>query len=199
MAKVVKFPISPPLKFGPQRVRKKKISSLEKNGQLNLFTGGKIISLLRLTAFEEALLLDEQGDLSAARTRYLLAIEKNDALADAYCNLGILEFQEGNTSKAIDYLTLSLKNEPRHFEAHYNLANVFSDVGNLPLAKVHYQISIEMEPAFPNSVFNLGLTLAMNKEFKEAIRVLKQYIQLTPESEHKEAHDLILKLQSQAN
>lgn len=197
MAKVIKFPISAPLKFGPQRVRKKKDSLQEKNGQLNLFSGGKIISLNQLSTFEEALLLDELGDLEAARARYLLAIEKNDALADAYCNLGILEFQQGNTSKAIDYLTLSLKNEPRHFEAHYNLANVFSDVGNLSLAKLHYQISIEIEPSFPNSFFNLSLTLALNKEFTEAIHVLNQYLQLTPEGEHKEANDLILKLQSQ--
>jgi len=197
MAKVVKFPLSAPLIFGPQRVRTKKNSTREKNGQLNLFTGGKVISLNQLSTFEEALLLDELGDHNTARTRYLLAIEKNDALADAYCNLGILEFQEGNSTKAIDYLTLSLKNEPRHFEAHYNLANVFSEVGNLSLAKIHYQISIEMEPAFPNSYFNLALTLAMNKEFVEAIRVMNQYLDLTPESEHQEANDLILKLQSQ--
>jgi tetratricopeptide (TPR) repeat protein len=197
MAKVVKFPIPTPQKFGPQRVRNKKGTGLEKHGQLNLFSGGKVISLHQLSAFEEALVLDESGDFTTARSRYLLAIEKEDAQADAYCNLGILEFREGNNPKAIDYLTLSLKYEPRHFEAHYNLANLFSEVGNFALAKMHYQVSIEIEPSFPNSYFNLGLTLAMNKEFTEAVHALNQYLYLTPESEHREANELILKLTNQ--
>lgn len=190
MAKVIKFPVPAPEKFGPQRVWKKK-DATEKQGQLNLFSGGKVISLNQLTTFEEALVLDERGDANAARSRYLLAVEKGDALADAYCNLGILEFQQTNMTKAIDYFTLSLKHEPRHFEAHYNLANLYAEVGNFPLAKIHYKVSIEIETSFPNSYFNLGLTLAMNKEFGAAIDALNQYRLLTPESEHNHANELI--------
>jgi len=193
MAKVIKFPVPAPEKFGPQRVRKKKGPS-EKQGQLALSFGAKVVSINQLTTFEEALILDESGDANAARSRYLLAIEKGDALADAYCNLGILEFQQNNHTKAIDYFTLSLRHEPRHFEAHYNLANLYAEVGNFPLAKVHYKVSIEMEPSFPNSYFNLGLALAMNKEFADAISTLNQYRLLTPESEHHHADELIRKL-----
>ena len=195
MAKVIQFPNdSTPERFGPQRVRKKRVTDLEKHGQLNLFSGGRVVRLNQLSTFEEALLLDDQGDFQAARERYSKAIEEGDALADSYCNLGILEFQDGNLTKAIDYFTLSLKNDPRHFEAHYNLANLYGEVGNFSLAKVHYQVSIEIEPSFPNSYFNLGLTLAMNKEFKEAIRVLNKYRELTPDSEHRQADELIQKL-----
>jgi len=57
MAKVVKFPIPTPEKFGPQRVSKKKEEGPDKAGQLNLFTGGKVIRLNKLTDFEEALLV----------------------------------------------------------------------------------------------------------------------------------------------
>jgi tetratricopeptide (TPR) repeat protein len=190
MAKVIKFPVPAPEKFGPQRVRKKK-GTTDKQGQLNLFSAGKVVALNQLTTFEEALIFDERGDDATARSRYLLAIEKVDALADAYCNLGILEFQQGNTTKAIDYFTLSLRHEPRHFEAHYNLANLYAEVGNFPLAKIHYKVSIEIEPSFPNSYFNLGLALAMNKEFAEAIQALNQYRLLTPQSEHAHADELI--------
>ncbi len=142
------------------------------------------------------MILDDQGDRKSAVKHYLKAIEEEDSAADAYCNLGIIEWQEGNQTKAIDYFTLSLKHDPRHFEGHYNLANLYGELGNFPLAKAHYEISIEIEPTFPNSYFNLGLTLAMNKEFNEAISILRQYRDLAPVEDHRQAEDLIQKLLS---
>jgi len=194
MAKVVKFPIPEPEKFGPHRVRKKKDVGTEKPGQLDLFSGGKVLRLHALSAFDEALIVDDQGDSQSARKLYLKAISTADSPADAYCNLGIIEWQDGNQTKAIDYFTLSLSFEPRHFEAHYNLANLYGELGNFPLAIAHYRISIEIEPSFPNSYFNLGLTLAMNKEFEAAVSILRQYTQLTVPVDHKQANELIQKL-----
>lgn len=193
MAKIVKFPIPTPEKFGPQRVRRKDARGAQ-NGQLNLFTGGKIIKLNQLTAFEEALILDEQGNKQRAKVGYLQAIEQEDSLSDAYCNLGIIESLEGNYTKAIDCFTQCLKLDPRHFEAHYNLANIYGEIGNFPLAKAHYEISIQIEPSFPNSYFNLGLTLAMNKEFEKAIKVLNQFRKIAPSDDQKLANDMIQKL-----
>lgn len=195
MAKIIHFPIDPaPEKFGLQRARKKKGKEGNKPGQLDLFTGGKVVKLNQLSVFEEALLLDEQGDARQARQYYLKAIEEDDCAADAYCNLGIIESQEGNFSKAIDHFTLSLKQNPRHYEAHYNLANLYAELGNHALAKVHYSIAIELEPDFPNSYYNLGLTLAMIKEYKEAVQYLKKYKALTPSEEHNQTNDLIFKM-----
>lgn len=196
MGKIIQFSANPdPEKFGLQRARiKTGKEGGKKPSQLNLFTGGKVIKLNQLTQFEEALLVEDQGDNRAARLHYLKAIEQGDSIADAYCNLGILESQDGNFSKAIDCFTLCLKNEPRHYEAHYNLANLYAEVGNYALAKLHYQISIEIEPSFSNCYFNLGLTLAMNKEYKEAVAILNQYRQLSPGEDHKQTDDLIFKL-----
>ncbi len=190
MAKVVKFPIHTPEKFGFKPVRKKKAAQKEKHGQLNLFSGGKLVKLNQLSPFEEALMLDEQEN-PQAKALYQKAIEAGDSIADAYCNLGILESQEKNYSKAIDCFTLSLKEEPRHFEAHYNLANLYAELGNFPLAKVHYQISIALEPEFPNSHFNLGLTLAMNKQIEEAILSLMNYRRLAPTEDRRHVEELI--------
>lgn len=137
--------------------------------------------------------MDEQGD-KQAKALYVRAIAENDSIADAYCNLGILESEEKNYSKAIDCFTLSLKEEPRHFESHYNLANLYAEIGNFPLAKIHYQISIEVEPDFPNSHFNLGLTLAMNKEIENAILSLMNYRKLAAAEEKGHADELIATL-----
>jgi tetratricopeptide (TPR) repeat protein len=190
MAKVVQFPIPSPEKFGFKPVRKPKASEPQKKGQLNLFAG-KVVRLNQLTPFEDGLMHDDQGDIAKARESYQKAIQMNDARADAYCNLGIIESEARNYSKAIDCFTLCLKDQPRHFEAHYNLANQYAEVGNLPLAKVHYQMSIEIEPTFPNSYFNLGLTLAMNKEIDAAIQALLNYRNLADPDDRPQAEELI--------
>ncbi|MEI9921559.1 MAG: tetratricopeptide repeat protein [Bacteroidota bacterium] len=191
MGKVVQFPVSPPEKFGFKPVRKKKSDVPEKKGQLNLFVGGKVVKMSSLTPFEEALLIDDMGDSEKARELYLKAIQAKDSLPDAYCNLGIIESEARHYSKAIDCFTLCLKEDPRHFEAHYNLANQYAEIGNLPLAKVHYQLSIEIAPEFPNSYFNLGLTLAMNREIDEAIQALLRYRNIVAVEDRKQAEDLI--------
>jgi tetratricopeptide (TPR) repeat protein len=191
MTKVIQFPGSNPEKFGFKPVRRKRKPTSGIPGQLDLFSRGKVRSLRQLSVFEEALMLDEQGD-DSARDHYLKAIESGDSVADAYCNLGILESEEQHSIQAIDYFTKSLKEDPRHHEAHYNLANLYAEIGDLPLARIHYQMAITIEPEFPNSYFNLALTLAMNKEVEEAIQLLLTYRTLVVyQEDRKLAEDLI--------
>jgi tetratricopeptide (TPR) repeat protein len=195
MSKIVKFPVStPPQKLGPKKVRKRKRINLEDFGQLNLFAQAietRVISLHQAGKyFEEALSLDESND-PRAEEFYLLAITHNQSRADAYCNLGIMKNEAQKSSEAINYLTKCLELDPRHFEAHYNLANLYSDLGNLPLAKVHYEVAIQIQPDFPNCYFNIGLVLVSMKRFNEAIDSIKKYIELSPDTDHHTAKELI--------
>jgi len=102
----------------------------EIQGQLNLFRveGERVARLL--TPFEEALLLHECEDPKADEC-YAEAISEGDNVAEAYCNLGIINLEQGNVAKALDSFTLSLKSDPRHVEAHYNLGNLYYDAGEL--------------------------------------------------------------------
>jgi Flp pilus assembly protein TadD len=109
-----------------------------------------------LTAFEQALQCDERADPRAAEL-YQKAIEAGDCMADAYCNLGIIESNAGNTAKAFDSFTKALKTDPRHAEAHFNLGNLYLEVSDLRLARVHYEFAGEIDPAFANAFFNLAL------------------------------------------
>jgi tetratricopeptide (TPR) repeat protein len=143
-----------------------------------------------LTPFEEALMLDEKGDPKAIDA-YRNAVNLSDCESDAYCNLGILEYESGNTVKAIDSFTKSLKSEPRHFESHYNLANLYSELGNLPLARVHYEFANELNPNFPDIRFNLGLVYAMTRNFKPALKILSEYKEMVPPEEGAVADKLI--------
>jgi len=194
MTKVVQFPVSAPQKLGPRKARRRKRPNLEDYGQLNMFDqlpDTPIVSLPKAGSFfEEALSMDEAGNPEAEKY-YLLAIENEQSIEDAYCNLGILKSSLGDLSKAIDYLTQCLKLNPRHFEAHYNLGNVYSDLGNLELARVHYELSTQIEPEYPNSFYNLGLVLISLKKYKEAILCINKFVELAPSSEHQTANELI--------
>jgi len=197
MTNVLQFSQKPPSKFGFERVRKRKKESPAKGGQLGLFTGpgGQVFRLpTDIGPFEEALLLDERGDVRA-KEAYRHAISDNDSAADAYCNLGIIESKAGETAKAFDCFTNSLERDPRHFESHFNLGNLYFEAGDLRLARMHYEMGAELESNFPNLYFNLGLVLALMEEFQPAIDAFKKYQQLTPKKEGRKADDVMISLE----
>jgi tetratricopeptide (TPR) repeat protein len=191
MAQILKFP-APASKLG-YRPAKRRPKAAEDPNQLILFppAGAQILEFVPdLSPFERALMFDERGDLIAAEL-YSEAIEKQDCVADAYCNLGIIESQRGNTTKAFDCFTTSLKHDPRHSEAHYNLGNLYFDLNDFRLAQIHYEIAREVDPSFPNVYFNLALVLAINNDFAAAINAITKYQGLVSEEEAQIADELL--------
>ena len=164
----------------------------ELQGQLNLFRVETPRIARLLTPFEEALLLHEQGDPAAAE-HYLEAIKEGDNVAEAYCNLGIINLERGQIPNALDNFTLSLKNDPRHVEAHYNLANLYYDAGDLHLAKLHYEAAAHIEPSFSLVYFNLSLVYHKLGDLNAASTTLEKYLQLEPEDEDLEVLNRLLK------
>ena len=179
--KIIRFPVEGVRRFGFKRAKRKRRARAEQEGQLSLFEPRPAGDVLRLPTgigpFEEALLLDERGDPGAAAA-YRKAVEQNDFVADAYCNLGIMQSREGDAVEAFDSFTRSLAHEPRHFESHYNIANLYFEQGDLRLARTHYEIAAAIEPGFPNVYFNLGLVHAMSEDFSAAIETLTRYKEL---------------------
>ena len=200
MAKILRFPDQVSAKYDfkrARRSRKRKKVDLEDYGQLNLFSGkkGQVFKLpSRFSPFEQALLLDESGD-EHAKDAYLKAISDGDSVADAYCNLGILESRAGNAARAFDCFTKSLKEDSRHFESHFNLGNFYFDSGDLQLARLHYEIASQIYPAYANVFFNLGLVLAESEEFKSSVEALNTYKSLVSEKESAKADDLLESLE----
>jgi len=195
MGQILKFPVRA-AKFGykrvPQRVRKG-----DNPAQLHLFpqsTAQVLQFTPELSHFEHGLLLDERGDARAVEV-YQKAIAALDCVADAYCNLGIIESKQGNISKAFDCFTNSLKHDPRHFEAHYNLGNMYFEVNDLRLAQVHYELASEVDQGFPNLYFNLALVLSLNNQFPPAIDALMKYREMVSPEEARNAEELLRNLQ----
>jgi tetratricopeptide (TPR) repeat protein len=168
----------------------------ELHGQLNLFPDeqGKLIALpARLSPFEEALVMHEQGNPKAADA-YRQAIVKDDYVTDSYCNLGILEFEKGDFVQAFDCFTKALRADPRHFESHLNLAHLYFECGDLRLARLHYELATEIEPSFPDLYFNLGLVHAVNGEFEAAVNILKRARELSEPDEGARVEELLARI-----
>jgi tetratricopeptide (TPR) repeat protein len=197
VATVLPFTPGTPSKFGFQRVRRKEKEGGPKPGQLNLFsgTGAQVLKFPgQVGPFEEALLLDEQGSERAEEV-YRRAISEGDSVADAYCNLGIIQSTGGETARAFDSFTKSLEHDPRHFESHYNLGNLYFEQGDLRVARMHYEMALEVFPDFPNLYFNLGLVLASQSEFLRAIDAFRKYQKLVPREEARKADDILATLE----
>lgn len=191
MAKVVHFPVATPEKLANRKIKKRRKPDMEDFGQLNLFDASKHLQLMgRSSLFDEALALDEVGDARSEQL-YLLAIERGEHVEDALCNLAVIYSASGQASKAIDCLTRCLELSPRHFEAHFNLGNAYSDIGNLPLAKVHYELAILIDPEYPNTYYNLGLALVSMKQFPEAIYHIKKYLAFHTATDNQTAKELL--------
>src|SRR4029078_7244907 len=166
----------------------------ELQGQLSLFRGAESARVSRLlTPFEEALMLDDRSDPRAVES-YLEAINEGDNVAEAYCNLGIINKDLGHVGKALDNFTLALKHEPRHVEAHYNLGNLYFDAGELPLARLHYEAASQIESGFSLVYFNLALVYHRIGDLAAALAALERYKELRqPDDEETEAINQLLK------
>ena len=194
MGEILKFP-GDTTRLGYSRVRKRCRQADDPN-QLDLFLApaARISNITSgLSPFEQALICDERNDVRAAEL-YAKAIENHDCVSDAFCNLGILESKKGNTAKAFDCFTTSLKHDPRHSEAHYNLANLYFEVNDVRLAQIHYEMAAEVDPSFANVYFNLALVQSINHEFAAAITTLIKYQQLVPADEARHADELLRNL-----
>jgi tetratricopeptide (TPR) repeat protein len=170
----------------------------ELHGQLNLFPerGGRLIQLpVRLSPFEEALLLHEKGEKRATEM-YFRAIHEGECIADAYCNLGILDYEQDDIPKAFDHFTNALRYDPRHFESHFNLAHLYFEAGDFRLARLHYEISAVIESRSASVHFNLGLIYAIEGNLTAAIASLNKAKEHSTEEELAQIEELLVSLRN---
>jgi Tfp pilus assembly protein PilF len=148
-----------------------------------------------MSPFEEALILHEQGDPRAA-VMYAQAIMEEECAADAFCNLGIIDYEAGNIAGAFDNFTKALGHDPRHFESHFNLAHLYFEEENIRLARLHYEFSATIEPGNASVHFNLGLVSIIEKNIPAAVAALNKAKEFATEDELPQIEEILLGLQS---
>jgi tetratricopeptide (TPR) repeat protein len=99
--------------------------------------------------FQLAECLYQLNDLSAARERYCIAIELDDAFLEARANLGCVLAELGQTELAIAAFEGALALHADYADAHYHLARLLASAGRGAEARQHRQRFEELSPASP--------------------------------------------------
>ena len=118
--------------------------------------------------------LRRAGNLPAARQELELALKAAPNLAQAHLDLGMVEYQMGETTPAIAHLRRAAELLPNSFEAHYGLA----------MACLHEQKTDEgiheleraraIDPRHPDAAYNLGIILLGRGKAADSERLFRE-------------------------
>lgn len=99
--------------------------------------------------FRIAELLYQCGDLEAARERYFMAIEIDEAFVEARASLGCVLMELGQNEFAIATFRGALDHHPDFPDVHYHLARLLDESGKTDAAKNHWEAFLQLAPKSP--------------------------------------------------
>ena len=105
--------------------------------------------------------------------------------ADAF-NRALEALQSGNEGAGIVLLRQAIIDNPAHRKAHFRLAMVLREQGNLQDAIGHYEKAIALDPRDIDGLVNLGEALRRRGRLQEAIATCDQAVSIGPR--HAEAY-----------
>ncbi len=115
-----------------------------------------------------------------AQKKFLKAIELYPSYHDAYGQLGLAMYRQGNKDKALEYYQLALKYKPNFPLVYSNMGIIYFEKGDLKKAKECYQNAVKYDPRMVDALRNLGVTYALEKNFQEAIKWFSQALEYAP-------------------
>ncbi|MBM3727800.1 MAG: tetratricopeptide repeat protein [Acidobacteria bacterium] len=111
---------------------------------------------------------------------YEKAIAMDSRASGAMVNLGTIYFNALKWKHAEKYYRMALEADPEYPLAHFNLANLFDEMGDKPRALFHYQAALSLNPAYGDAHYNLALLHQTSGQSMKAIQHWKQYLKLDP-------------------
>ena len=100
-------------------------------------------------SFRMAELLYQVNDLAAARERYSIAVEFDEAFVEARANLGCVLVELGQTELALATFEGALEHHPDYPDVHFHLARLLDEIGSDQKAWQHWARFLELTPSGP--------------------------------------------------
>lgn len=137
-------------------------------------------------AIKSALKLHHQGELTKACEIYQDVLAEDTHNVDALKFIGIAKAQQGDFTKALEYLTQAAMITPDDAAIQNNIANVYKHLNNNQQAIQHYQNAIKLDPESAEAQNNLANLYLKQNDFANALGHYHKAITLNPA--HIEAH-----------
>ena len=126
--------------------------------------------------FQEAVALQQRGDLNAAVQKLHAILEQAPGNSDCLQLLGAIEVLRGNFTAAEDLLGRAIQSDPKAAAAHNNLGMALMAQKRAEEAIRHYEAAIVLNPQYAAAFNNLGSALsaldrpeAAAQRFREAL------------------------------
>lgn len=94
-------------------------------------------------------LLYRQGDLTAARERYYMAVELDEDYVEARANLGCVLAETGQHDLAVAAFEGALRYHPDYADSHYHLARTLDEMHHRDRAEEHWRAFLAHAPDSP--------------------------------------------------
>ena len=105
-------------------------------------------------------------------------LRKNPGAWLAHNNLGVVLWNQGNISEAIEHYEKALQFDPAYAQAHNNLGIALKQMGKIEEAIGQYQQALQLNPDFPEAHYNFGVALEDLDRTNDAIGQYDQALQL---------------------
>ncbi|UCG33334.1 MAG: tetratricopeptide repeat protein [Phycisphaerales bacterium] len=131
-------------------------------------------SLLPVTHFASAQLLEESGDLTGALMQYRQAIALNHDFIAAYERLGLLLDRVGHYYEAEQVWVKAIERAPNNPSLHNNLGFHHLLQRHYRQAAASFDNALLADPTYDRARVNLGITLAQLGQTDEALESFRQ-------------------------
>jgi Flp pilus assembly protein TadD len=143
---------------------------------LGLVGGGVVVSLALLAMLRAPVFLSEE-------TLWRDTLAKNPAAWCAHANLGWILASQQKYDDAREHLVASLALRPDNVQAHSNLGRVLALQGDFAGADGHFLAAVRLKPKDAEIRRSYASALAEQGKKDEAVRQLRELLQLKPDTE----------------
>jgi len=129
----------------------------------------------------EAIRLQLAGNLAHAETRYRQILQSDPQHADALHLLGVIAYQKGDYSRAVEYIEKAVTVNPSAHAYHNNLGNTFLNLNKTDDALGCFKEALHLKPDYVEPYNNMGNALRKQGRNEEAANQYRKAIDLNPE------------------
>ncbi len=139
-----------------------------------------------VSAFESFIKAYMENDKPNARLEKVIglfrqAIRKDPEFWEAYYNLGIVYFNAGNYSKALEQFDKLIKALPKFSKPYYGRGLIYLKKGDYDLALKDFEHVRDLNPNDYQAYYYIGRVLRKQGKFKEAEKSLKKATEINPD------------------